>query len=104
MECWKCFCTGAQVLAACITITYTEPLFLAAVAVVILPFYGVKMLYVSTSRQIKRLEAQSKAPIFAQFHETLTGLSTISAFGYEEKFSEQFLGLVETNLQYSYYR
>ena len=36
--------------------------------------------YLATSRQLKRLEAASRSPMFAWFSETLDGLSSIRAF------------------------
>jgi ATP-binding cassette subfamily C (CFTR/MRP) protein 1 len=37
--------------------------------------------YLSTSRELQRLDAVSKSPIFAWFSESLSGLSTIRAYG-----------------------
>lgn len=36
--------------------------------------------YLATSRELKRLDAVSRSPIFAWFSESLAGLSTIRAF------------------------
>jgi ATP-binding cassette subfamily C (CFTR/MRP) protein 1 len=43
--------------------------------------------YLATSRELKRLDSTSRAPIFSWFGESLTGLSTIRAFGQTERFS-----------------
>jgi ATP-binding cassette subfamily C (CFTR/MRP) protein 1 len=43
--------------------------------------------YLATSRELKRLDSTSRAPIFSWFGESLTGLSTIRAFGQMERFS-----------------
>ena len=42
--------------------------------------------YLSTSRELKRLDAVSRSPIFAWFSESLNGLSTIRAFGQQRLF------------------
>ncbi|TFY68212.1 hypothetical protein EVJ58_g1149 [Rhodofomes roseus] len=42
--------------------------------------------YLSTSRELKRLDAVSRSPIFAWFSESLNGLSTIRAFGQQNVF------------------
>ena len=42
--------------------------------------------YLATSRELKRLDATTKSPVFASFSETLSGLSTIRAFRQQERF------------------
>ena len=42
--------------------------------------------YLATSRELKRLDAVSRSPIFAWFSESLNGLSTIRAFGQQQVF------------------
>lgn len=42
--------------------------------------------YLSTSRELKRLDAVSRSPIFAWFSESLSGLSTIRAFSHQSVF------------------
>ena len=60
------------------------------VAAVILPFsvifYLIQKFYVTTSRQLKRLESNTRSPIYSHFGETLTGSSTIRAFNMEDSF------------------
>ena len=58
--------------------------------IVIIPvsfgFYFVQTFYVTTSRQLKRLESISRSPIYSHFGETITGSSTIRAFKREKEF------------------
>ena len=42
--------------------------------------------YLATSRELKRLDAVSKSPIFAWFSESLAGLSTIRAYNHQSLF------------------
>ena len=42
--------------------------------------------YLSTSRELKRLDSTSRSPIFAHFQETLGGVSTIRAYKCENRF------------------
>ena len=42
--------------------------------------------YLATSRELKRLDAVSRSPIFAWFSESLAGLSTIRAFNQQHVF------------------
>jgi ATP-binding cassette subfamily C (CFTR/MRP) protein 1 len=42
--------------------------------------------YLSASRELKRLDSISRSPIYAQFGETLNGVSTIRAYAAEDRF------------------
>jgi ABC-type multidrug transport system fused ATPase/permease subunit len=44
--------------------------------------------YVSTNRELKRLDALAFSPIFQSFGETLAGLATIRAFGKQQQFRD----------------
>ena len=63
---------------------------LPIIAAVVLPFcivfYLIQKFYVTTSRQLKRLESNTRSPIYSHFGETLTGSSTIRAFKMEQDF------------------
>ncbi|KAJ1557628.1 Multidrug resistance-associated protein 4 [Nowakowskiella sp. JEL0078] len=45
----------------------------------------------STSRQIKRMEAITRSPVYSSFNSTLEGLLTIRAFDAEDRFSDKFV-------------
>ncbi|RPB21589.1 P-loop containing nucleoside triphosphate hydrolase protein [Terfezia boudieri ATCC MYA-4762] len=45
--------------------------------------------YLSGAREVKRLESNSRSPIFEFFGSTLTGVATIRAFGKTEEYIEQ---------------
>lgn len=66
------------------------------VAVAIVPFcvltvYYVARYYVRTSRQIRLLEIEAKAPLFSQLLETLSSLPSIRAYGWTEPYRLQNL-------------
>uniref|UniRef100_A0A8C9K421 Uncharacterized protein n=1 Tax=Panthera tigris altaica TaxID=74533 RepID=A0A8C9K421_PANTA len=54
--------------------------------------------YVASSRQIRRLAGASRSPIISHFSETLSGVSTIRAFGHEQRFIQQNKEVVNENL------
>ena len=67
-------------------ISYTTPIFLVPVSIIMIFYCFVQQVYVATSRQLKRLESNSRSPIFSLFGETLSGVSTIRAYNLNEKF------------------
>uniref|UniRef100_A0A8C6AL61 Multidrug resistance-associated protein 1-like n=1 Tax=Monodon monoceros TaxID=40151 RepID=A0A8C6AL61_MONMO len=50
------------------------------------------------SRQIRRLAGASRSPVLSHFSETLLGVSTIRAFGHEQRFIQQNKDVVNENL------
>jgi len=48
--------------------------------------YVLQNVYLSTSRQMRFLDLEAKSPLYTNFMETLEGLSTIRAFGWESRF------------------
>lgn len=64
---------------------YTPPTTYASL-VALLGLCRVQGAYVSTNRELKRLDALAFSPIFQSFGETLAGLATIRAFGKQQQF------------------
>ncbi|KAI8911120.1 P-loop containing nucleoside triphosphate hydrolase protein [Gorgonomyces haynaldii] len=58
--------------------------------------------YISTSRELKRLDSTSRSPIYAHFQETLYGVSTIRAYAQEGRFTEKNEDRIDFN-QKAYY-
>lgn len=58
--------------------------------------------YLRTSRQIRLLDLEEKAPVFSHFIETLSGLATIRAFGWGEAATSHNQKLVD-NAQKPFY-
>lgn len=54
----------------------------ALLPVGILVLYFIQQFYLRTSRQIRLLDLEMKSPLYTQFSETISGLSTIRAFGW----------------------
>lgn len=89
--------TFFSAVAIVVVIAYSFPLFLAVV-----PFLGwfyirVMIYYLATSRELKRLDAVSRSPIFAWFSESLAGLSTIRAYSQQSVFINNNAARVDRN-------
>jgi len=71
----------------------------AAVLLPFLVYYFIKMrtAYVMNSRELKRMEAVSRSPIYADFSATLDGIETLLAYDLEGKMAARFSGRLETN-------
>ncbi|KAJ3570086.1 hypothetical protein NPX13_g5852 [Xylaria arbuscula] len=77
------------VLIAAIT-----PGFLVAGVFITAIFALVAMFYLRASRDLKRLESVNRSPLFQQFGETLSGVTTIRAYGDERRFIRDNLGRI----------
>ncbi|KAL9109116.1 MAG: hypothetical protein Q9227_006207 [Pyrenula ochraceoflavens] len=58
-------------------------------------FYALQKYYLRTSRQLRFLDLEEKAPVYTQFLESLDGLVTIRAFGWEKACIERNYELVD---------
>ncbi|EPQ56430.1 multidrug resistance-associated ABC transporter [Gloeophyllum trabeum ATCC 11539] len=67
-------------------IGFSFPAFLIVVPPLAYFHLSVMIYYLATSRELKRLDAASRSPIFAWFSESLNGLTTIRAFGQQSIF------------------
>jgi ATP-binding cassette subfamily C (CFTR/MRP) protein 1 len=52
----------------------------------IVSLYFVQDVYLRTSRQMRYLDLEAKSPLYTHFLETLEGLTTIRAFGWQQAF------------------
>ncbi|KAG0342105.1 hypothetical protein BG004_005752 [Podila humilis] len=80
------FSSFVTVMGIVVIISANMPLFMIP-AVFIVAIYGIiGALYVPVSRDLKRLNSNSRSPILNHFNEALSGLATIRAYGFERRF------------------
>ncbi|KAL3648023.1 Multidrug resistance-associated protein 4 [Castilleja foliolosa] len=59
--------------------------------------------YLSTSRELTRLDSITKAPVIHHFSESITGVMTIRCFKKQENFSQQNVNRVNTSLKMDFH-
>ncbi|GLT97105.1 hypothetical protein SLE2022_146880 [Rubroshorea leprosula] len=69
-----------QLLSTFALIGIVSTISLWAILPLIILFYTTYLYYQSTAREIKRLDSVTRSPVYAQFGESLNGLSTICAY------------------------
>ncbi|KAK9469339.1 P-loop containing nucleoside triphosphate hydrolase protein [Lipomyces arxii] len=78
-------------------IGFIVPMFLVPGVFIFALFFGINELYLRPSRELKRIEAVTRSPIFQYFGETLAGLSTIRAYAHERRFMVSIMSVVDSN-------
>ncbi|KAI1822918.1 multidrug resistance-associated protein [Xylaria intraflava] len=77
---------GMGISITVVLIATITPGFLFAAVFITAFFVFVAMFYLRASRDLKRLESVNRSPLFQQFGETLSGVTTIRAYGDERRF------------------
>lgn len=75
----------AQLVVVCISASYIAATIPACLGV----FYMIQRYYLRTSRQIRYLDIESKAPLISHFLDTLNGLTTIRSFHWEAQYRKK---------------
>uniref|UniRef100_A0A8B9K063 ABC-type glutathione-S-conjugate transporter n=1 Tax=Astyanax mexicanus TaxID=7994 RepID=A0A8B9K063_ASTMX len=88
-----------ELLATLVLICLAVPLFTAVVVPLIIIYHFVERFYLTTSRQLRRLDSVSRSPIYSLFGETVSGLSVIRAYGHQERFLQQNRTTIDNNLK-----
>ncbi|KAH7033566.1 uncharacterized protein B0I36DRAFT_241634 [Microdochium trichocladiopsis] len=83
-------CALAIVITVAMIAAVTPSFLIAGVFITGL-YFVVGMFYLRASRDLKRLESVNRSPLFQQFGETLSGVTTIRAYGDERRFIRENL-------------
>ncbi|UKZ70396.1 uncharacterized protein TrAtP1_011377 [Trichoderma atroviride] len=76
--------------------------FAAALPFIIVILLIIQRFYVRTSKQLRILEIEHKAPLYSHFLESINGLATIRAFGWILPYSTKSLSLLDSAQKPSY--
>lgn len=84
------------------TIVFVTPWFGVALPPLGFVYFKVLNYFRNVARETKRLESVSRSPVYAQFSESLGGLTTIRAYGESDRFIQEFENRVDHNIQAFY--
>lgn len=88
---FDCVQIGSICLGSVVMVVVALPWMTLAMVPLALVFVRIRSFYVSSGRELKRLEGIGKSPVFALFHATLNGLVTIRAFGRQDATQDAFI-------------
>ena len=93
---------GVMACALAIVVTVTlitaiTPGFLIAAIFISAMYFAVGKFYLRSSRDLKRIESVQRSPLFQQFGETLSGITTIRAYGDEQRFIDDNMLRINTH-------
>ncbi|CAK3837720.1 ABC transporter [Lecanosticta acicola] len=86
-----------SILTIVVLISVITPAFLIAGVFITALYFIIGKIYISSSRDLKRLESIQRSPLYQQFGETLSGMTTIRAYGDERRFIRENLASVNTH-------
>jgi ABC-type multidrug transport system fused ATPase/permease subunit len=73
-------------LSQSVLLGIVQPLIIASLPLTVIIVYIIQKVYLTTSRQLRFIELEARALVNTSFLETLEGVATISAFGWQQAF------------------
>lgn len=70
--------------------------------IVLALLYLLQSFYLQTSRQVRLLEIEAKAPLYTSFSETTAGATTIRAFSWQDQYKKRNLKLIDQSQRPAY--
>ncbi|KAF8222623.1 hypothetical protein L208DRAFT_1413119 [Tricholoma matsutake] len=92
----------AAFFASIITIAVVFPWFLLPAFFIMLTYRELAIGYVNTGRDLRRMESNTRSPIFSDFGELLEGIVTVRAFSVERRFLNNLHRKIDTTTKMWY--
>ncbi|CAO3617183.1 unnamed protein product [Cunninghamella echinulata] len=91
------------VLSSIIAVSFVLPTFVFPMIVIAVINVFVGIMFVSTSRELRRMDSVSRSPLFSHFTETIVGITTIRAFGATRRFLQEMITRTDVNSRPYYF-
>ncbi|KAJ7662919.1 multidrug resistance-associated ABC transporter [Mycena rosella] len=85
-----------------LTVTVVFPLFLFPASIIGYLYRSLAIGYLNTGRDLRRMESNSRSPIFSDFGELLAGIVTVRAFSAEKRFMDNLHSRIDTTTKMWY--
>ncbi|KAG1831992.1 ABC transporter [Suillus subalutaceus] len=87
--------TASQIIGAIILISIIIPYFLIVAFFILICYYYAALFYRASARELKRLDALLRSSLYSHFSESLSGLTTIRAYGELDRFRVENIQLTD---------
>ncbi|KAG7097474.1 hypothetical protein E1B28_004817 [Marasmius oreades] len=81
--------TIVQVIGSIILVSVIIPWFLIAIVFILVLYYWITIFYRASARELKRLDAVLRSSLYSHFSESMSGLTTIRAYGESIRFCNE---------------
>lgn len=86
-----------RTIVAFAMISLETPIILVAIFPISIIYYIIQRIYISSSRQLKRIDSTTRSPIYNHFSETVNGSTSIRAYGVTDRFIEESNRRIDAN-------
>ncbi|KAI8387430.1 P-loop containing nucleoside triphosphate hydrolase protein [Blakeslea trispora] len=91
------------IFTSIISVVVVLPAFLVPLVGVAIVNIWIGSMFVSASRELKRMDSVTRSPLFSNFTETIVGVATIRAFGATRRFLQEMLCYIDANSRPYFY-
>ncbi|KAJ7439790.1 hypothetical protein FB451DRAFT_1445526 [Mycena latifolia] len=92
----------AEFFVSLMTVAYIFPPFLLPASIIGYFYRIIAIGYLRTGRDLRRMESNTRSPIFSEFGELLAGIVTVRAFSAEKRFMDNLHGKIDETSKIGY--